>query len=256
MNEKNYNSDGKGKRTIVFVHYFGGDAGSWRWLVKRLTPKHRCIVLNLPGFGGTTPINEPSIYEFATYINTCIAKLELDNYIICGHSMGAKLVLYAAQLMAENKPKHIILIAPSPPTTEQMDASEKKRMMHHPDRDEAIATVEGATLKKLRPDRFEYAIESQLQIDSNTWNWWLNTGMAHSIADRITGLEMGTTVIYSKDDPVIPEENIHTEVLPYLNKPSIVALSKIGHLIPMEAPRKLAREIKRISKSVFAETKD
>jgi hypothetical protein len=36
--------------------------------------------------------------------------------------------------------------------------------------------------------------------------------------------------------------------LRYLKNPSVIALGKIGHLIPMEAPRKLARQIKRISK--------
>lgn len=61
--------------------------------------------------------------------------------------MGAKLVLYAANLMTVRKPRHIILIAPSPPTVEQMDASEKQRMLKHPEREEAIQTVEGSSIK-------------------------------------------------------------------------------------------------------------
>lgn len=246
--DPDYEIIGEGKKTIVFVHYFGGDSGSWRWMAKRLRKKHTCVLLNLPGFGSTPPLPEPSIYGFAQYINACIDELELKDYILCGHSMGAKLVLYATKIRAENKPERIILIAPSPPTVENMPKEERDRMLNHPNEDEAEKTVKGATQKKLRKKRFAYAVESQLKIDEKTWDWWLNKGMQDSIADRIKGQEIPSHVIYSNHDPVIEPNAIHEEVLPYLKNPSVIALGKIGHLIPLEAPRKLARQIKRIAK--------
>ncbi|MFS4446531.1 alpha/beta fold hydrolase [Maribacter sp. 2307UL18-2] len=243
-----YRIIGNGKKTIVFVHYFGGDAGSWQWLAKRLQKKHTCILLNLPGFNKTEPLDEPSIYGFAKYINTCIEELQLMDYILCGHSMGAKLVLYAAKLMAGVKPSRIILIAPSPPTIEEMPEGEKKRMLRHPNEKEAKNTVQGATSKKLQRKKYDYAVASQLRIDEKTWDWWINDGMKNNIAERIKDLEMPSHVIFSKNDPVIKTESIYEEVLPYLQNPSVIALGKIGHLLPMEAPRKIARQIKRISK--------
>lgn len=248
MENSTYKTIGNGKRVIVFVHYFGGDAGSWLWMAKKLQKNHRCILLNLPGFGGTPPLENPSIYGFAQFINHSIADLELEDYTLCGHSMGAKLVLYAAQINTDIKPKRIILIAPSPPTVENMDNEERNRMLRHPNKEEAERTVIGATQKKLRKKRFDYAVESQLRIDENTWDWWLKEGMNNNIADRIRGLTVPTFVIFSKDDPVIDPEAIYEEVLPNLSKPSVTVLSKIGHLIPMEAPRKLARQIKRITR--------
>ena len=245
----NYESIGSGKKTIVFVHYFGGDAGSWHWLAKRLQKKYTCILLDLPGFGGTRALPEPSIYAFANYINRCVEALELTDYSLCGHSMGGKLALYAAQIMEGIKPKKIILIAPSPPTVENMAEEERDRMLIHPDTDEARKTVKGAIKKKLGKKRFAYALESQMRIDEKTWNWWLTEGMQDDISDRIRGLTTPSHIIFSKDDPVIATEAIYEDVLPYLNKPSLTALGRIGHLIPMEAPRKLARLIKRIGKN-------
>lgn len=249
---EDYNLDydiiGSGEKTIVFVHYFGGDSGSWRWMAKRLRKKHTCILLNLPGFGNTPPLSEPSIYNFAQYINACIDELKLEDYILCGHSMGAKLVLYAAKLKLENRPTSLVLIAPSPPTVENMDKEERERMLNHPDEQEATITVNSACQKKLLKKRFAYAVQSQLNIHEATWDWWLKKGMRHSIADRIQGLEIPSHVIYSNNDPVIEPEAIHKEVLPYLESPSVIALGKVGHLIPLETPRKLARQIKRISK--------
>ncbi|WP_289036964.1 alpha/beta hydrolase [uncultured Zobellia sp.] len=243
-----YEKIGHGKKTIVFVHYFGGDAGSWKWLAKRLRKKYTCIMLNLPGFGGTRPLAEPSIYGMAQYINVIIDELKLKDYILCGHSMGAKLILYAAQIKNTNLPQKLMLISPSPPTLERMDEQERKRMLNHPDRAEAANTVHGATQKKLGKKRLLYAVNSQLQIEESTWKWWLNVGMKNNIADRIKGLDIHTDVIFSNDDPVISTDTIYEEVLPNLRNPSTVALSRVGHLIPMEMPRKLARIIKKLNK--------
>lgn len=250
--QENYNSNyriiGNGKKTIVFVHYFRGDAGSWQWLAKRLQKNHTCIVINLPGFNETTTLDEPSIYGFAKYINDCITELQLTDYVLCGHSMGAKLGLYAAKIMSGHKPKRIILIAPSPPTVEKMNKDEKNRMLKHPNTAESISTVEGATVKKLRKKRFDYAVASQLRIDEKTWDWWIKQGMDNNIAERIEGLDVPTHVIFSKNDSVIKTQTIYTEVLPYLKNPSVIALGKVGHWIPMEAPRKVARQTKRLTK--------
>lgn len=245
----NYEIIGNGKRTIVFIHYFGGDAGSWQWLTKRLKRKHRCVLLNLPGFGNTKALTEPSIYDFSKYIIQCIEDLKLKNYTLCGHSMGAKLALYATKLMVDNRPSKIILLAPSPPTTENMSGEKKKRMLNHPDKEEAKKTVTGAIVKNLGKKKYDYAVDSQLRVDKKTWDWWLKQGMKHNIADRIKDLDVSTFIIYSKNDPVIDTDSIYNEVLPYLERPSVIALGNIGHLIPMEAPRKLARQIKRITKN-------
>ncbi len=246
--ETSYEIVGSGKKTIVFIHYFGGDAGSWKWLAKKLKRNHRCILLNLPGFGATPPLQEPSIYEFSKYIIQCIHELKLENYTLCGHSMGAKIALYASKLMVDNRPDRIILIAPSPPTIESMSNEEKERMLIHPNSEEAITTVLGATVKKLRKKKFEYAVESQLRIDEKTWDWWLLQGMENNIADRILDLEVPTFIIFSKNDSVVGPDSIYKEVLPYMKHPSVITLGNVGHLIPMEAPRKLARQIKRITK--------
>jgi pimeloyl-ACP methyl ester carboxylesterase len=208
--------------------------------------------LTLPGFGATKPLSEPSIYSFAKYINQCINELKLEDYSLCGHSMGAKLVLYATKLMGEKKPNKIILITPSPPTVEAMPKDEKERMLNHPKEREAIQTVHGATVKKLRKKRLQYAIDSQLRIDEATWDWWLLEGMENNIADRIKDLDIPTYIIFSKNDPVIDPEAIYEEVLPYMERASVVALGNVGHLIPLEAPRKLARQIKRITKVTTA----
>jgi pimeloyl-ACP methyl ester carboxylesterase len=243
---KPYTITGKGKRTIIFVHCFGGDAGSWQWVIKRLEKKYTCISLNLPGFGGTEALKEPSIYAYAMYINKIIAELELEEYALCGHAMGAKLILYANKLMTGIKPDKLILIAPSPPTVEVMPDDEKERMLRHPNEKEAMTTVANATMKTLKKKKFEYAVVSQLRIDQQTWKWWLEEGMNNNIASRIAGMAIPTFVICAKNDAIISIDTMYEAVLPHVPKPKLIQLGKSGHLIPLEVPRKLARILKRI----------
>ena len=242
----NYHVVGSGKKSIVFAHYFGGDSGSWKWLVKHLKKKFTCILIDLPGFNDTPPLENKSIVAFAHYINGCIKELQLTDYILCGHSMSGKLVLLSAMLLEGHRPEKLILIAPSPPTTEDMSESEKKRMLNHPNIDEAIKTVKNVTVKKLKKKRFTYAVDSQLRIDDKTWDWWIEDGMNEDIANQIQGLDIKSYVISSKKDPAINIDAIYEEVLPNLEKPTMITLTKVGHLIPMEMPKKLAKKIKKI----------
>jgi len=42
---------GKGKITLVFLHYFGGSYKTWAKVIKELSNDYRCIAIDLPGFG-------------------------------------------------------------------------------------------------------------------------------------------------------------------------------------------------------------
>lgn len=247
----NYKTYGSGNRTIILSHYFGGNAGSWNWVVKRLEKKFSIVLITLPGFGNTEALPEPSIYHFADYINKCISHIGLKNYLLCGHSMSAKLILYAAQLNNGISPKGLVLIAPSPPTVENMPEEEKKRMLTHPNEAEAITTVKNATVKKLNPKRFTTAVRSQLEVEQQTWKWWLKEGMQNNIADRIQGIDVPTYVICARKDPVIAMDDIYSETLPHLNEPRLIQFGGCGHLIPLESPRKLARRLRKIAKRVL-----
>jgi len=249
-NEENTShiSIGSGKKNIVFVHYFGGDATSWQWMAAHLKDDCTCYLLNLPGFGNTAPLETKSIKAFAEYLNHYITDLKLDKYALCGHSMGAKIGAYAAA-SATHPPERLILIAPSPPTVEKMPDAEKKRMLKHPDRAEATTTVKNATVQQLDEERFQHAVDSQLAIDNATWNWWLEQGMENDVSGHIKTAQVPTTIICSQDDPVIPMQWIEEEVKPYFKNPEVIVWENLGHLIPMEAAEKLANTLKNLLKT-------
>lgn len=136
-------------KVLVFLHYFGGSAKSWKWVIDELQDDYHCIAISFPGFGNSIPLREPSIENFAEYIQKELASSGVTNYILVGHSMGAKIALQIAANDFKGNIQQLILIAPSPPGIEPMAEDEKHRMINHPDTQEAKKTIANITRSSL-----------------------------------------------------------------------------------------------------------
>lgn len=236
---------------LVFLHYFGGSANSWDWVIEKLQNDYQCVAITLPGFGHSPALEKPSIKGFAVFVQKELDSMGIKNYSLIGHSMGGKIALQIAADVPKNAIRQLILIAPSPPTIETSTEKEKKSMLHHYDLNVAKKLIKDAIIKPLSEDQFALALETQLGADPNTWRWWILNGMKHSIADNIQLLDLPITVLASNDDPVITNDVIKEQVMPYLNNAKLITTEDIGHLSPFEAPGWIAKQI-----GIVMETKD
>ncbi len=233
------------KETLVFLHYFGGSAQSWQWLVPLLQKDFDCIALNLPGFGGEPALDEPSIAGFTSFIMQKLDSMNVESYVLVGHSMSGKIAVD----MAANDPnfgiKQLILVAPSPPTTENISEENKQQMLRHPNREQAENTAASITLKPITAEQRELIIKNNLEADDKTWNWWVLQGSNHSIADDAEHLFLPITVIVSEDDPAISFDSTLKETIPHLPDAKLVTIKKAGHLLPIEVSEWLAAQIRQ-----------
>ena len=229
---------GKDKPVLVFLHYFGGSALSWQWVTEKLLPAYHCVVPDLPGFGGATPLESPSIEAMARWVIEHIKKQGIHTYTLIGHSMGGKIAVQVAAY-EEAAVQQLILIAPSPPSVEPIPQAEKERMLRHPDRQEAEATVKKITLRPLTEEQHHLAVATQLIADPNTWRWWITEGTGHSIQDQAARIHIPVTILASEDDPSITFDTIQQSVLPAFPGAKLVTMKGVGHLSPMEACQNL-----------------
>ncbi|MGB3618670.1 MAG: alpha/beta hydrolase [Catalinimonas sp.] len=234
---------GDGRRTFVLLHYFSGAAESWRWVAEQL-PGFRCVALQLPGAGGTASPEEPSMEWYADWVAAQIARLKIEDYVLVGHSMGAKIALPAA-LQAATPPRRVVMLAPSPPTRERMPSDQKEQMLHgHHAREHARGSIAGATVRALTDEQTATAVRTHTGTDNGLWRWWLLEGMDRSVADQVRTLDVPVTVLASEDDPIIPFEDIGTEVMGTLPHAQLHTTRGSGHLLPLEDPGWVAAQLR------------
>ncbi len=100
----NFRVSGEGK-TIVFLHGFLESMAMWEYLPLHEL-KARCIFIDLPGHGKsklTDKSNKPSIDFIADEVICVLNHLNVTNFSIIGHSMGAYVGLIVKQKMVNCK---------------------------------------------------------------------------------------------------------------------------------------------------------
>ncbi|MCX7996599.1 MAG: alpha/beta hydrolase [Patescibacteria group bacterium] len=92
-----YECYGKGPKTILFVHGWGGTHKSLKRLAIKPVKKFRTVVIDLPGFGKSqNPDPSWGVEEYAECVVDFLKKQEIQNPVYFGHSFGGSLGIYIA----------------------------------------------------------------------------------------------------------------------------------------------------------------
>lgn len=234
---------GNGKKVLIFLHYFGGNANSWQWVAKNISPEFTCIAVHLPGFGNTESLLAPSILNFALIIKSIINKIGIRKYSLIGHSMGGKIALQLAAIDKKNSIKNLILIAPSPPGMELLSPETKIQMLQHQVKKNIIKLVNSLTVSPLSKDKLDVAIKSEISTTKFARFWWVNSGSQQSIINHLKEIKCPVTVLASKTDKAISYDIIKNKVIPLLKNIKFIEIKNSGHLYPLEVPDSIAAEI-------------
>jgi pimeloyl-ACP methyl ester carboxylesterase len=230
---------GAGSPSLVFLHYFGGSLRSWAHVAGVLSSTCRCLSVDLPGFGHSPPLPAYSVHAVAQVVAGLMADLRLDSYVLVGHSMGGKLALACA---AERPPglAGLVLVAPSPPSPEPMDESERNRLLAtHGDRQSAEQTLRTITQCSLPAEDAAACIVDNLLTSPEAWRWWLAQGSREDITAQARQVACPVLVIGGSGDPVIAPSVIADDVMPLLPGASRIEISGAGHLLPLEAAQEV-----------------
>ena len=97
---------------LVFVHGAGSSHLIWALQLREFSKEYRTIAFDLSGHGKSEDLKgEPSIeLNYAEEIATLVRHLDLDSFILVGHSMGGGVVM--SYTLKENvlKPKALVLV--------------------------------------------------------------------------------------------------------------------------------------------------
>lgn len=235
---------GGGSPALVFLHYFAGSLRSWVHVAGSLSGTYRCLCVDLPGFGSSEPLPAFSVDAVAQAIAHHIAGRGLGDYVLVGHSMGGKLALACAAARPPGL-AGVVLVAPSPPSPEPMDETERVRLLAtHGDRASAEKTLRTITRRPIPEQDAGTCIADNLRTSPEAWHWWLAQGSRETIADEAEQVACPVLVLGGSADPVIAPSVITGEVMPRLAHASRIEIAGAGHLLPFEAPREVSDSIR------------
>ncbi|MBY6035021.1 alpha/beta hydrolase [Fictibacillus nanhaiensis] len=106
-----YDHENSDAKVIVLVHGFLSSTISFRQLLPFLTKNYKVIALDLPGFGQSEK-STSFIYRLCNYgqlIIDFLDKLNIQDAILIGHSMGGQVCMHAAK-KAPNRINKLILL--------------------------------------------------------------------------------------------------------------------------------------------------
>ena len=102
INDINYSVKGSAKQVVVLLHGYLESKEMWNELSDFLSEKYKVICIDLPGHGKTKTFgNEHSMEFMVDVVNTVIQELNINKFLLVGHSMGGYVSLAFAEKYSE-----------------------------------------------------------------------------------------------------------------------------------------------------------
>jgi len=246
----NVRDQGRGSPALVFLHYWGGSCRTWEEVIARL-PDYRSVAIDHRGWGESdAPSNGYAIADLADDAQAVIAALDLQNYVLVGHSMGGK----TAQLLASRRPSGLVglvLVAPSPPSPTILPEEQRDAQLHAYDTPESVAFVRDhiLTARTLSDAQKERVVEDSLRGARAAKLAWPTQAIQEDIRSEVARIKVPTLVIAGESDQVDPISRLREELLPRISGSRLQSLPGVGHLAMLEAPDSVARAIQEFVES-------
>jgi pimeloyl-ACP methyl ester carboxylesterase len=259
---------------VVLLHGWPGDRHDLREVVARLRGRHRLVVPDLRGFGGSeAPVDAPpSAYgaeEQARSVLALVEELELGPVVVAGYDVGSR----TAQVAARARPDLVRALVVSPPVPgvgervlsplahreywyqafHQLDLAEQ---LIDGRRDAVRAYLEHFWSHWSGPDYTPDPAELDRLADSYarpgafvaSINWYrAGAGtVARSLTERTPAPEdriaVPTTVLWPERDSLFPRE-WSDRVGQHYADVEVRPVDGVGHFLPLEAPDAFAAAI-------------
>lgn len=86
---------------IVCMHGIGGDTSSFAPQLEKLSEDYRVIAWNMPGYGGSDRLEEPTFPKLARRLIDFLDALKIDKAHLCGQSIGGMVAMEVAALFPD-----------------------------------------------------------------------------------------------------------------------------------------------------------
>ncbi|MGY4972359.1 alpha/beta fold hydrolase [Streptomyces nigrescens] len=229
--------------TLVFVHYWGGSAGTWDAVVERLPADRDTVRFDQRGWGASRALPGPHrLDQLADDLIDIVTGLGLDNFVLVGHSMGGKVSLLAAARRPAGL-AGLALLAPAPPEPPATVTTEYRYSLSHAyDSAQSVgqALDHALTATPLSGAVRSAVVRDSLNSDEAARLEWPMRGIAADVTDAVSAIDVPVLVLAGEHDQVEPPHVLQRHLLPSVPRARFDIVPSSGHLLPLEAPAEVA----------------
>ena len=237
---------GTAEPALVFLHYWGGTSRTWRMVIAELEGQFKTVAHDARGWGKSDKASAG--YKMADLVDEALSlvkALGIKQYVLVGHSMGGKV----AQLAASRRPEGLlglILVAPAQPTPRRNPEDMREGQLHaYDNRENVLKTIGNGrlTARPLSPEVLEQIVEDSMSGSREATMAYPMESILEDVSPEVANINVPTVLLAGEFDQVDSIERHKTEVLAYLSNAEFKIIKGSGHLIPIDEPVQLAKEI-------------
>jgi len=229
---------------VVFLHAFPLQAAMWDYQIEALEGSHRCIAVDMPGFGQSPPPEAPgdaSMRGWAALVVDVLDQLGVDDATIVGASMGG----YLAMALLRHHPERVrqLVLADTRARSDDPAVAQRRSAQQDQLREGAeVASLAKQTVEGLlssgsmtRTDLVEYVHALADGADAEGW-----IAALEAMKDRPDSMlllrqaDVRALVVVGELDRVTPIAEAMS--LRSLLKGELVVIPDVGHLPNVEDP--------------------
>lgn len=254
--EMAYIDEGNGDTTLLMVHGLANYCGVWVKNIESLKKHYRCIAIDLPGNGYSDGGDYPyGINFFSGCVYDFMLKLNLQNVVPVGHSMGGQVLLN----LVINHPtvcEKVVLCAPAGfETFSQLERTLYKTSIHFFD---FFSTEENSLRKIVKTSFYQYPEYADGMLQElvelmhrqpvshyrKMVEACIDSMMEEPVYEQLHTIEQEVLVIYGERDALIPNRLIHhtttkamaEQAVSEMPHARLEMLSGCGHFVQLEKP--------------------
>ncbi|MER7707700.1 alpha/beta hydrolase [Kitasatospora sp. NPDC097605] len=237
-----------GGPTVVLAHGFGCDQNMWRLVVPALAQRHRVVLFDYVGCGGSDLASwnaqrYSSLHGYAQDVAEVCRELDLRDAVFVGHSVSAMVGVLAAESVPE-RIGALVMVAPSPC---YVDDEGYRGGFSTEDIEELLAALESNYLgwssamapvimgNPQRPELGQELTNSFCATDPDIARVFARTTFLSDSREDLKRVAVPTLVLECSQDVIAPRE-VGAYVHAAIPSSRLVTLDATGHCPQLSAP--------------------
>ena len=247
---------------VVFVHGLSGSWQNWLEQLPEFSRDHRCIAVDLPGFGHSPmPREKISISGYGRFLDGLFDALDIDGAAVVGNSMGGFIGLELA-LEHAHRVERLVLVSAAGITIEKQRNETLLRLAEVGENLAQFVTANvvaqaGWLVGRPRgrkalmwfvaahPEKLHPALVREQTNGAGKPGFLpaLDALTDYPIKDRLSEIEAPTLIVWGEKDMLVPVKDAY-KFDELIDDSRLVVYEDVGHVAMLETPERFNRDLR------------